>query len=207
VEKNRRAVAKSLSKRNSVMVRHYRHWLNSTRSRLIMPGFILLGLLGCSSGDMTDLKGYVAEVKGRPKSAIDPLPEVKAVEPFVFNAEDLRDPFIPDEKSQEPEEEKVESGIRPDPTRSKEELESYELDNLRMVGTVNRQGVLWGLVKGGDGTIHRIRTGNYIGKNYGKIVNIKENSVELVEIVSDGSGVWHERKAGLELAEVSGGNK
>jgi type IV pilus assembly protein PilP len=189
------------------MARHYQYRLNLAQSRLVMPGLMLLGLLGCSNGDMTDLKSYVAEVKSRPKGAIDPLPEVKTVEPFVFNTEDLRDPFTPDEKSQEPEEEKVESGIRPDPLRPKEELEAYELDTLRMVGTVNRQGTLWALVKGGDGTIHRVHTGNYIGKNYGKIVTIKENSVELVEIVSDGSGVWHERKAGLDLAEVSGGNK
>lgn len=156
---------------------------------------------------MADLKGYIAEVKSRHKGVVEPLPEVKTVEPFVFNAEDLRDPFIPDEKSQEPEDEKVESGIRPDTARPKEELESYELDSLRMVGTVIQQGGLWGLVRANDGTIHRVRVGNYMGKNYGKIINIKENMIELVEIFSDSPGAWHERKASLDLAEASGGSK
>ena len=157
---------------------------------------------------MTDLKSYVVDVKSRNKGMVEPLPEVKTVEPFVLNPAELRDPFVPDEKSQEPEEERAESGgIRPDTTRPKEELESFELDTLRMVGTVNRDGVLWALLKASDGTIHRVRIGNYIGKNYGRIINIKENMIELVEIVPDGPGVWHERKAGLELAEASGVNK
>jgi type IV pilus assembly protein PilP len=180
---------------------------NSMRARYILLCGLAAILAGCGTDDMSDLKNYVVEVKSRHKGAVDPLPEVKTVEPFVFSAEELRDPFVPDEKSQEPEEEKVESGIRPDTTRPKEELESYELDTLRMVGTVNQEGILWGLLKANDGTIHRVRAGNYIGKNYGKIVNIKENMIELVEIVSDSPGVWHERKAGLELAEASGVSK
>lgn len=175
--------------------------------KAIVASSLGIVIAGCSSADMSDLKEYIAETKGRHKGAVEPLPEVRTVEPFVFTGEDLRDPFIPDEKSQEPEEEKVESGIRPDTTRPKEELESYELDTLRMVGTVNQDSVLWGLVKANDGTIHRVRAGNYMGRNYGKIVNIKENQIELVEIVSDSPGAWHERKAGLELAEASGVNK
>lgn len=152
---------------------------------------------------MADLRTYVSEVKSRHKGTVEALPEVKTVEPFVFIAEDLRDPFVPDEKSLEPEEEKVESGIRPDTSRAREELESYDLDSLRMVGTVNQQGSLWGLIKANDGTIHRVRTGNYMGKNYGRVINIKENLIELVEIVSDSPGAWHERKAGLDLAEAA----
>jgi type IV pilus assembly protein PilP len=71
-----------------------------------------------------------------------------------------------------------------------------------MVGTVRQGGVVWGLLKGADTTIHRVRVGNYLGKNYGKIVSINDNQVEIVEIVADSSGAWHERRAGLELTEV-----
>jgi type IV pilus assembly protein PilP len=156
---------------------------------------------------MADLKAYVAEVKARKKSSVDPLPEVKTVEPFAFVSDDLRDPFVPDETSQQQEEERVDNGIRPDTSRPKEELESFELDSLRMVGTVDQKGILWGLVRTNDGSIHRVRSGNFMGKNYGKIVNIKENGIELVELVPEGAGSWHERKAGIELSEASGVNK
>ncbi|WP_026609352.1 pilus assembly protein PilP [Methylocaldum szegediense] len=176
------------------------------RSRLLVSWLIIFGLTGCAGDDLADLKHYVEEVKARPKGSVEPLPEFKAVEPFVFNPEDLRNPFIIDDKSEQTEDARISSSIRPDTNRPKEELESYELDTLRMVGTVDKQGVLWGLVKAADGTIHRVRTGNYMGKNFGKVVSIKENVIELVEIVSDSPGVWRERKAALDLAEV-GGNK
>lgn len=189
------------------MVRHNRCMCNGARIFRLAPWLLALGLAGCGNDDMADLKAYVNEVKARHKGVVEPLPEVKTVEPFAFKSEDLRDPFIIDEKSQEPEEEKVESGIRPDTTRAREELESYELDSLRMVGTVNQQALLWGLVKANDGTIHRVRVGNYMGKNYGKIINIKENMIELVEIFADSPGAWRERKASLDLAEASGGSK
>jgi type IV pilus assembly protein PilP len=166
----------------------------------------MVSLAGCGGDDMADLKSYVAEVKGRHKTAVEPLPEIKTVQPFVFSGEDLRDPFTPDEASQlPPEEEKIESGIRPDTTRPKEELESYELDSLRMVGTVTQQGIIWALIRSNDGAIHRVHAGNYLGKNYGKIASIKENQIELIEIVAESPGVWRERKASIELAEASGG--
>lgn len=165
---------------------------------------VAAGLSACGNDDLSDLQRYVAEVKSRQKTAVEPLPEIKTVEPFVFNAEDLRDPFVRTEKIDQPEEAKVDSGIRPDMARAREELESYELDTLRMVGTVNRNNALWGLVRASDGTIHRVRVGNYMGRNFGKIIRVKEDQIELLEIIPDSPGSWRERKASLDLAEASG---
>lgn len=178
-------------------------------ARAGLLGIIPMLLAGCGESDMTDLKNYVNEVKARPRGAIEPLPEVRTVEPFAFSADSVRDPFVVEERDSEPEETKVESGIRPDTTRPKEELESFDLDSLRMVGTVTRDGTLWALVRAGDGTIHRVRPGNHMGRNYGKITTIKDGMIELIEIVSDGPGSWVERKASIELSEASmaGGNK
>lgn len=169
-------------------------------SRLFVVCFSLLA--GCADDDMADLEAYVAEVKKRNKGDIEPLPDIKVVESFLFRPTELRDPFEPDDMMKMQEEGRVETGIRPDTLRAKEELESYELDTLRMVGTVKQGGVVWGLLKGTDNTIHRVRVGNYLGKNYGKIVSINDNQVEIVEIVADSAGAWHERRAGLELSDV-----
>jgi len=184
--------------------------LFSKKAALLKPLVILsvaAGLSACADDDLSDLKSYVAEVKARQKSAVEPLPEIKTAEPFVFNPEDLRDPFIQIEKIDQPEEAKAENGIRPDTARAKEELESYELDTLRMVGTVNLNNALWGLVKASDGTIHRVRAGNHIGRNFGKIIRIKEDQIELLEIIPDSPGAWRERKAALDLAAASGEKK
>jgi len=168
---------------------------------------VMLG--GCADDNYTDLQAYVAEVKARQKGTVEPLPEVKTVEPFVLTTEDLRDPFLTDIKEEEPEEEtsKLDSGIRPDSTRPREELEAYELDSLRMMGTVIQLGQTWGLVRAKDGTIHRVKVGNYMGKNYGKVINIKENQIELIEIISESPGTWRERKAALDLSEATGGKQ
>lgn len=158
-------------------------------------------LVACAEEDMSDLHAYVAEVKGKTKSPVEPLPEVKVVEPFLFRPNEVRNPFEPDEALQQAEEVRVETGIRPDTLRAREELESYDLDTLRMVGTVRQSGVVWALVTAKEGTIHRVRVGNYIGKNYGKVVNIMDNKIELVEIFADSSGAWRERKAAVTMAE------
>jgi type IV pilus assembly protein PilP len=175
--------------------------------RALVVGLMVAGLGGCGSDDLADLRSYVAEVKQRQKVGVEPLPEIKTVEPYVFSDADLRDPFLIAEERAEPvaEEVKVESGIHPDMARTREELESYELDSLRMVGTLDLSNTIWGLVRATDGTIHRVRAGNYLGKNFGRIIRVRDDQIELMEIVPDNPGTWRERKASLELAAVSGG--
>jgi type IV pilus assembly protein PilP len=167
-------------------------------------------LAGCSGDDFSDLQAYVMEVKSRSKGVIEPVPVVKQVEPFVFPAAAHRDPFARAERSEEAVEPEPLSDVRPDVARPKEDLESYELDTLRMVGTVKLQGSLWGLVKAADGTIHRVRAGNHMGQNYGRVVQVQPDRIELIEVISDRPGSWQERQAALELAEAgandAGGN-
>jgi len=80
-------------------------------------------------------------------------------------------------------------------------LEAFSLDSLRMVGTLTDHEGLWGLVRTKDGTIHSVRVGNYMGQNYGRIVRILEDRIELMEIVPDKPGTWREQQATLALAE------
>ncbi|WP_255556598.1 pilus assembly protein PilP [Methylococcus sp. ANG] len=168
----------------------------------------VLGFLsGCAEDELADLRRYVADVKARQKVNVEPLPEIKTVSPFLFDPAELRDPFKPIEKPDEAEAAAADNGIRPDLSRRKEQLESYELDTLRMVGTVRMSGNLWALVRAADGTIHRVRTGNHMGRNFGRITRISENGVELVEIVPDAQGGWLERAATMTLTEAGGEKK
>jgi len=160
-------------------------------------------LAGCGNDDFSDLNRYISEVKARPKEPIKPLPEIKVIEPFMFKPEGLRDPFKPLEQPEETGGVDVSagSGIKPDTTRRKEELEAFPLDGLRMVGTVDMKSSLWGLVKASDGTIYRVKVGNYMGKNYGKIIRIVSDKIELMEIVPDKPGTWREQPASIALTE------
>ena len=164
--------------------------------------FLLLPLLatGCANKDMTDLQDFVTEVKSRPPTGIEPIPEIKQVIGFIYTAKDRRGPFTRPADDAEATETILDAGIRPDPNRRKEELESYALDSLRMVGTLEQDAQTWGLVKTAEGTIHRVISGNYMGQNDGKITRISEDKIELIELVPTGSG-FLERESALALGE------
>jgi type IV pilus assembly protein PilP len=167
------------------------------------PLFILacLILAGCASDNMSDLQRYVDTVKQRPPAPIEPLPDIKPIDTFVFEPADRRDPFVMDAKSEEIAGIGADGGIHPDLTRRKEELEQYSLDSLKMVGTLEQDGTTWGLVTAPGGTLHRVRVGNYLGSNNGQITRITEDEIELTEIVSDKPGDWRERQAAIALSQ------
>jgi type IV pilus assembly protein PilP len=172
---------------------------------------LLISLTGCGNDDFSDVNQYISKVKAQTKGAIKPIPEVKEIESFVFNPKGLRDPFKPlaqpeqlDITANQP----TGGGIKPDLSRRKEELELLSLEDLKMMGTVEEKSKIagtpskiWGLVKSSDGTIHRVQTGNYMGKNYGKILHISVDKIELMEIVPDKPGVWREQQTSLALTE------
>ncbi len=162
-----------------------------------------LVLAGCAGGRMDDLHSYVEEVKSRKSKRIPPIPEIQVPEIYVYASAGGRDPFLPFVE-QEPETtigDPGPSGIAPPENHIREELEYYPLDSLRMVGTLAMHESIWALVTAPDGAVHRVRTGNYVGKNYGKITLVAEDRVELIEIVPDGQGGWQERTAKMDLSE------
>ncbi len=157
------------------------------------------GLAACG-GDMDDLDSYINEVKARPGGRIEPLPEITPYEVFTYvaDAEGLRSPFVPDRpQAAGP----AAGGTSPDPERPAEFLESFPLDTLRMVGTLDINETVYGLVQTSDGLIHRVIPGNYMGQNDGRITEITESEIVLVEIISDGIGGYIERDAAIGLSD------
>lgn len=168
--------------------------------RKVVLALLPLLLFGCANKDMSDLQQFVEEVQSRPASGIEPIPEIKQVAGFIYLAKNRRDPFTPQVDASEATESILDTGLRPDPNRRKEELEAFSLDSLRMVGTLEQDEQTWGLVQTSDGTIHRVVAGNYVGRNDGRITRISEEKIELIELVPTGSG-FLEKEAGLALGE------
>lgn len=152
-------------------------------------------LAACDPG-MRDLKNYVADVKQRPAPPLEPLPVMKQFETFVYAAQDLRDPFS---MPQRRDEQSRSDGPRPDPNRRKEILEAFPLDGLDMVGLIGAGENQVALVMDPQRVVHRVRVGQYLGQSDGRIVAIREDGLELVELIPDGSGGWLERPARLAL--------
>ena len=173
------------------------------RASPVKYGLVLVLALGLSAcgGDMDDLDQYINEIKSRPGGRIEPLPEVKPYESFAYvaDAEGVRSPFVPD--TPQVAAAGPTGGVGPDPDRSPEFLEGFPLDTLRMVGTLYIGETMYGLVQTSDGLIHRVVPGNYLGQNDGRISDISESEIELVEIISDGIGGYIERDAAISLSD------
>jgi len=163
---------------------------------------VVLALGGCAQLGMQDLHDYVSQVKARAPTPIDPIPQIKQAETFLYVADSRRSPFTPSEAAETTAVAVAQGdGPRPDPNRRKEELEGYPLDTLNMVGTLKKQAHYWALVQTKDGTIHRVKPGNYLGDNYGRILEIDEDHINLRELIQDGAGGYLERQASLALGE------
>ena len=158
-------------------------------------------LVGCDSGsDFADLQDFMADVKAKPKGAIEPLPKFQAYEAFTYNAAALRSPFQPPIKIDLVQREKGSKEIKPDEARVKQFLEGFNIETFEMVGTLKNETGAYALVKGAGG-VHRVRTGDYLGRNHGKIMTIDESKIDVMEIVPDGEGGWLERPRTLPLKE------
>lgn len=162
-----------------------------------------LVLAGCGSSDFSDLDDYMAEKRARPGGIIAPIPTFKAYEAFAYSATRLRSPFDRPIEVREITQLQAISAVKPDDARAKEFLEQYTFDSLSMVGTLERGGDDWALIKDPEGGIHRVQVGNFLGRNHGKIVEMTDTYLAVVEIVSDGtSDGWVERPRTIELSGI-----
>ncbi|MRI32135.1 pilus assembly protein PilP [Endozoicomonas sp. OPT23] len=167
-------------------------------NRLLVPISALL-LSGCFTGSSgySDLDQYMAEIKAKPSGRIEPLPIFTPYEAFAYRASGLRSPFEPPIKIKSSDRE-FNSNVRPDEGRVKQYLEQFDIEVFAMVGSISNDDGLWGLVKGTDG-IHRVKVGDYLGKNHGRITYIDDSELRIIEIVPAGSEVWIERPRTMRL--------
>lgn len=166
---------------------------------------VAAGLAGCVVDDHGDLHRYVDEIKARKPGRIAPLPEFKTYETYTYSVQGQRDPFeiISDnvELAGNTIQQSQGDNLSPDMQRNKEPLEKFSLDTLSFVGQLELKNKTWGIITAPDGLVHRVQVGNYIGQNHGKIVEINDTRLEIVEIVPDGLGGWIERDASLTIKE------
>lgn len=158
-------------------------------------------LLGGCAQSRDELETYIASVKQRPGKPLPPLPKMQEFESFEYAAQAMRDPFsqVASDRRDQPDAVAAGSGPRPERNRRKDELESFPLDSLDMVGTMGSEANIFGLVKDPSGVVHRVKPSNYLGQNDGKIVGVYEDRIELVELFPNGLGGWEERRSAIAL--------
>src|SRR5690606_7965912 len=162
----------------------------------------LASLVGCSSsGDFADLQAKMAEIKARPRGRIEPPPEFNPIAPVAYSAHLCRIPFMPP----------TDGGVmalpmgrqvEPDMTRPKEYLERFTLDSMYMQGALyNAACPMYALIEDPTGAINRVKVGDYMGKNYGRVIEVTESYINVMESVPDGQDGWVERPRTIRRGE------
>lgn len=161
---------------------------------LALAALCASGLAACSGRD-ADLNRFIEATKKEPGGRVEPLPEVKPYDSYVYSSSAMRSPFVPGGSRG------AASGPRPEVQRNREFLEQFSLDSLKMVGTLKLDNQSFGLVQVADGRVQRVLVGNHLGQNDGRITEIVSNKISLIELVPDGLGGYIERPAALALNE------
>lgn len=171
------------------------------QSRNIFGACASLLLAACSAdNNFADLEAFVNEVNSRPSAPVEPVPEFVPYEGFIYGAASSRSPFdiplIIDSESGVV----LSQDVEPNLERVPELLENQSLSELTMVGRITSTGGVYeGLIEDGFGEVHRVGIGDYMGRNYGRIEQISDTQLNMIEIVPSGSGGWVERPQTLTL--------
>jgi type IV pilus assembly protein PilP len=152
--------------------------------RLLLLCFTTLALQACSSEE--SLEEWMLREQSNAKGTIAPLPLLTAEieEPRIaFDLNGL-DPFNYLRLKQ------VSNAGSVDMSRPKQYLEQFGLDQLAMVGSVIDSNVNYALIKVKEGSVYKVKVGDYIGQNYGKITRITERRVDFDETQESETGDW-----------------
>jgi len=172
---------------------------------------VLLALGGCGSDGQDELRAWMAQLRATTKPRALQITEPKQFVPTDYPANSGADPFSPQKLTQALRRDSGQSAanmalIAPEMARRREPLEAYPLDSMRMVGSLNKEGIPTALISV-DKLLYQVRVGDHLGQNYGKVMAINETGVQLREIVQDATGDWVERTTKLDLQEGSGEKK
>lgn len=167
-----------------------------------------IALISCG-GNTDDLESWVDTIKAKPPGRIEPMPDVKVYQPHDYKSAMERSPFASMQPELEAQLKLLHDGcddsVQPNPERRREDLERFSLDSMEMVGTLNRPGKEWGLIRmtagPNVGQVVKVETGEYLGIHHGQINTISDQQIEISTLVPDSKGCWENRTVYLTLAE------
>lgn len=175
--------------------------MNILNKTVLVVGVVLI-LVGCGRGiaskpgNAPNLETWTATIEKKPAPALEPLPVLTKFEPVAYNAEQDRDPFSPQTMQDD-----AANALRPNANRTKEILEGFALDGLKMVGTMGAGGNMSALIQAPDNVVYRVRVGECMGQSDGRVVAVSEDRVKVMEVVNNGAGGWEERESAVVMSE------
>lgn len=173
--------------------------LSVTRTAAVVLAAVLVA--GCSA-EHDELQQWMEQQRREAKPNVPPLQPPRKFDPQPYTSAQAVEPFSNQKLSValKAEARGPNSLLSSELNRRREPLESYPLDSMIMVGSVNKLGQPYALLRV-DNLLYQVKVGDYLGQNYGRITRIAETEITLREIVQDAAGEWIERPATLQLQE------
>lgn len=173
-------------------------------SRLHLTALLLTStaLMAACSPEHDELREWMEQQRREAKPNVQPLQAPKKFDPEPYGAAQGVEPFSTQKLSVALKQEarQPNSLLAAELNRRKEPLEAYPLDSMSMVGSVNKEGRPFALLRV-DNLLYQVKVGDHLGQNYGLITKIAETEIVLRELVMDASGEMIERPATLQLQE------
>lgn len=179
------------------------NWLN-----LILIFFIIQFLTACNfftqSGSIEDwYQSEKRKVVSNPNKVIIP---VKPVTVVSFRGGETGDPFDMRNLIKEVEEEEEGPDKNaPDFDRLRQPLESYPLSSMQFVGTILQPAINQDIaLVSAAGSLYQVRKGEYLGQDYGLVVDIKETEIVLEERIKNAANNrWQKKERVISLVGLS----
>lgn len=173
-------------------------------TRLLLGGLLML-LAGCGASGQDEVHEWMVQQRSRAQARPLPLPAPRVFEPEPYRAAGSADPFGSQRltqvlKTEGTRQTSQASLLGAELSRSREQLESYPLDAMSVVGVLVRDAQTVALVRV-DRLLYPVRVGQYLGQNFGRVQQITESGLTLREVVQDPSGEWVARSVTLHLQE------
>ena len=160
----------------------------------------LLSLAACDASSDENLSECMATVRRTAHSSPLTLPAPLTMKTFIYEPAGHVDPFDTSKISMLLDI-SDHAGVRPDLKRSREPLESYPLDQFRMIGSLGRPGQSVALVEVGK-ILYQLRKGNHLGPDLGEVITIMDGSIEIEETIQEANGTWVKRRVQLSMREA-----
>ena len=163
---------------------------------------LMLSALGACSADNDELVQWMEQQHKEVKPNVPPIYPPKKFDPQAYLGVTGVEPFgtqklIP---VGGPSNGKGSALLAAARAHATQELESYPLDSMAMVGSLQQGGKTHGLVNV-ESRLHDVKVGDWMGQNYGQITAITDSQITLRETVQDPTGEWIERTSTLQIQE------
>jgi type IV pilus assembly protein PilP len=158
-------------------------------------------LAGCAA-EQDELQQWMEQQRREARPSVQPLTPPRRFDPEPYSLAQSVEPFSAQKLTVALKQEarQPNSILSAELNRRKEPLEAYPLDSMTMVGSINKLGAPYALLRV-DNLLYQVKVGDYLGQNYGRITRIGETEIALREIVQDAAGEWIERPTTLQLQE------